>query len=69
MARAYLLYLFGASLFSSRRSRVHLSYLLALRHLRTASRFNWGGAALGKAYSFLGDSLRMEQGEVGYWRI
>ncbi|KAI8572179.1 hypothetical protein RHMOL_Rhmol01G0178200 [Rhododendron molle] len=52
MALAYLLYLFGASLFLKRGSTVHLSYLPALRDLRTASRFDWGGAALGTAYLF-----------------
>lgn len=40
MAGAYLLYLFGASLFPNRHSRVHLSYLPALRDLRTTSRFD-----------------------------
>ncbi|XP_058180491.1 uncharacterized protein LOC131298986 [Rhododendron vialii] len=54
MARAYLLYLFGATLYPNRRSKVHLSYLPALRDLRTASRFDWGGAALGVAYGFMG---------------
>ncbi|KAI8559816.1 hypothetical protein RHMOL_Rhmol04G0204200 [Rhododendron molle] len=41
-----------------RRSTVHLSYLPALRDLRTASRFDWRGATLGTAYLFLGDSSR-----------
>ncbi|XP_058211681.1 protein MAIN-LIKE 1-like [Rhododendron vialii] len=69
MARAYLLYLFGATLYPNRCSKVHLSYLPALRDLRTASRFDWGGAALGAAYGFLGDSSRTEMSTVGYWRI
>ncbi|KAI8568954.1 hypothetical protein RHMOL_Rhmol02G0240900 [Rhododendron molle] len=69
MARAYLLYLFGATLYSNRRSKVHLSYLPALRDLRTASRFDWGGAALGTAYVFLGDSSRTGQSTAGYWRV
>ncbi|KAI8529966.1 hypothetical protein RHMOL_Rhmol11G0017100 [Rhododendron molle] len=69
MARAYLLYLFGATLYPGRRSKVHLSYLPALRDLRTASRFDWGGAALGAAYGFLGDSSRTEQSTAGYWRV
>ncbi|XP_058216837.1 protein MAINTENANCE OF MERISTEMS-like [Rhododendron vialii] len=69
MARAYLLYLFGATLYPNRRSKVHLSYLSALRDLRTASRFDWGGAALGAAYGFLGDSSRTEMSTAGYWRI
>ena len=69
MARAYLLYLFGASLFPNRRSNVHLSYLPALRDFRTASRFDWGGAALGTAYAFLGDSSRTGQSTAGYWRV
>ncbi|XP_058208188.1 serine/threonine-protein phosphatase 7 long form homolog [Rhododendron vialii] len=69
MARAYLLYLFGATLYPNRRSKVHLSYLPALRDLRTASRFDWGGAALGAAYGFMGDSSRTEMSTAGYWRI
>ncbi|KAI8568397.1 hypothetical protein RHMOL_Rhmol02G0195800 [Rhododendron molle] len=69
MARAYLLYLFGATLYPNRRSRVHLSYLPALRDLRTASRFDWGGAALGTAYTFLGNLSRTGKSTAGYWRV
>ncbi|KAI8573239.1 hypothetical protein RHMOL_Rhmol01G0263100 [Rhododendron molle] len=69
MARAYLLYLFGATLYPNRRSRVHLSYLPALRDLRTASRFDWGGAALATAYTFMGNSSRTGKSTAGYWRI
>ncbi|KAI8568369.1 hypothetical protein RHMOL_Rhmol02G0193100 [Rhododendron molle] len=69
MARAYLLYIFGASPFPGRGSTVHLSYLLALRDLRTASRFDWGGAALGTAYQFFGDASRNGQSMAGYWRV
>ncbi|KAI8535785.1 hypothetical protein RHMOL_Rhmol10G0201000 [Rhododendron molle] len=69
MARAYLLYLFGAILYPGRRRKVHLSYLPALRDLRTASRFDWGGPALGTAYAFLGNSSRIEQSTAGYWRV
>ncbi|KAI8559156.1 hypothetical protein RHMOL_Rhmol04G0151500 [Rhododendron molle] len=54
---------------AARGSTVHLSYLPALRDLRRASLFDWGGAALGTAYLFLGDSSRMEQSAAGYWRI
>ncbi|KAI8538396.1 hypothetical protein RHMOL_Rhmol09G0099800 [Rhododendron molle] len=69
MARAYLLYMFGASLFPGRGSTIHLSYLPALRDLRTASRFDWGGAALGTAYQFFGDASRNGQSMAGYWRV
>ncbi|KAI8568934.1 hypothetical protein RHMOL_Rhmol02G0239400 [Rhododendron molle] len=69
MARAYLLYLFGVTLYLGRCSKVHLSYLPALRDLRTASRFDLRGAALGAAYGFLGDSSRTEQSTAGYWRV
>lgn len=69
MARAYLMYLFGASLYPSRHSKVHLSYLPALRDLRTTSHFDWGGAALGTVYGFLGDVSRTEQAAAGCWRI
>ncbi|KAI8530044.1 hypothetical protein RHMOL_Rhmol11G0023900 [Rhododendron molle] len=69
MARAYLLYMFGASLYPGRGSTVHLSYLPALRDLRTASRFDWGGAALGTAYLLFGDSSRTGQSTAGYWHV
>ncbi|XP_058225789.1 uncharacterized protein LOC131334672 isoform X2 [Rhododendron vialii] len=69
MARAYLLYLFGASLYPNRRSKVHLSYLPALRDLSTASRFDWGGAALGTCYGFMGDFTRIKKAVAGYWRV
>ncbi|KAI8571985.1 hypothetical protein RHMOL_Rhmol01G0163500 [Rhododendron molle] len=69
MARAYLLYLFGASVYPSRCNRVYLSYLTVLRDPRKASRFDWGRAALGTVYGFLGDASRTEQVAAGYWRI
>ncbi|XP_058223161.1 uncharacterized protein LOC131332868 [Rhododendron vialii] len=69
MARAYLMYLFGASLYPSKRSRVQLSQLPALRDLRTTSRLDWGGAALGTVYAFMGNASRTEQAIAGYWRI
>ncbi|KAI8568374.1 hypothetical protein RHMOL_Rhmol02G0193600 [Rhododendron molle] len=46
-----------------------MSYLPALRDLKTASRFDWGGAALGTAYAFLGHSSRTGQSTAGYWRV
>ncbi|KAI8571745.1 hypothetical protein RHMOL_Rhmol01G0142600 [Rhododendron molle] len=58
MTRAYLLYLFGASLFPLRRSRVHLSYLAGLVDLKQAGLFDWGGAALCMLYCFLGAASR-----------
>ncbi|KAI8550575.1 hypothetical protein RHMOL_Rhmol06G0117800 [Rhododendron molle] len=69
MARAYLLYLFGTTLYPNRRNRVHLSYLPALRDLRTTSCFDWGGAALGMAYAFLGNSSTTGKSTAGYWRV
>lgn len=66
MVRAYLLYLFGASLYPNRRSRVHLSYLPALWDLSTTSRFDWGAASLGACYSFLGDITRTKKAVGGY---
>ncbi|KAI8568937.1 hypothetical protein RHMOL_Rhmol02G0239600 [Rhododendron molle] len=69
IARAYLLYMFGASLLPGRGSTVHLSYLPALKDLRAASRFDWGGAALGTAYQFFGDASRNGQSMAGYWRV
>ncbi|KAI8550394.1 hypothetical protein RHMOL_Rhmol06G0102800 [Rhododendron molle] len=70
MARAYLLYLFGASLFPNRRSRVHLNYLPGLVDLRQAGRYDWGGAALCTLYCFLGAASRGVGDTVGgYWRV
>ena len=70
MARAYLLYLFGASLYPNRRSRVHLSYLAGLVDLRQAGRFDWGGSALCTLYCLLGASSRGVGNTVGgYWRV
>lgn len=40
MSRAYLLYLFGASLFLNRRSVVHIGWLTALADLEIAGRFD-----------------------------
>ncbi|KAI8559656.1 hypothetical protein RHMOL_Rhmol04G0190200 [Rhododendron molle] len=60
----------GASLFPSRRSRVHLSYLGGLADLRQAGRFDWGGAALCTLYCFLGAaSCGVGNTVGGYWRV
>ncbi|XP_058217451.1 protein MAINTENANCE OF MERISTEMS-like [Rhododendron vialii] len=70
MARAYLLYLFGASLLPNRRSRVHLCYLAGLVDLGQAGRFDWGGAALCMLYCLLGAASRGVGDTVGwYWRV
>ncbi|XP_058211643.1 protein MAIN-LIKE 2-like [Rhododendron vialii] len=70
MARAYLLYLFGASLFPNRRSRVHLCYLVGLVDLGQAGRFDWGGDALCTLYCLLGAASRGVGDTVGgYWRV
>ncbi|XP_058224951.1 protein MAINTENANCE OF MERISTEMS-like [Rhododendron vialii] len=69
MARAYLLYLFRATLYPNKRSTVHLSYLPALYDLSTASRFDWGGAALGTCYGFMGAFSRGKKATAGYWRV
>ncbi|KAI8551106.1 hypothetical protein RHMOL_Rhmol06G0159300 [Rhododendron molle] len=58
MARCFLLYLLGASLFPNRRNRVHLSLLPALRDVGEIARFDWGGAALGTCYAFMGSLSR-----------
>lgn len=70
MARAYLLYLFGATLFPNRRSEVHLGWLPALEDLERAGRFNWGGAGLSTLYSFLGSFTRRAGSTLGgYWFV
>lgn len=65
MARAYLLYLFGASLFLNRHRRVHMSFLPALWHMWMASLFDWGGSALAACYSFMGAAPRGVCGTAG----
>ncbi len=67
-ARCYLLYVFGATLFANRRCLVHLSMLPALRDLRTAGRFDWGGAILATCYVFLGSMSRAKGAIAGFWR-
>ncbi|KAI8568393.1 hypothetical protein RHMOL_Rhmol02G0195400 [Rhododendron molle] len=70
MARVYLLYLFGVSLFPNRRSRVHFCYLAGLVDLGQAGRFDWGGAALCTLYCFLGAASRGVGDTIGgYWRL
>ena len=66
MARAYLLYLFGVSLFPNRQGIVHLGWLPALANLETAHTLDFGGAAL---YCFLGSCSRGAGKTMGgYWR-
>ncbi|XP_058217462.1 protein MAINTENANCE OF MERISTEMS-like [Rhododendron vialii] len=69
MARAYLLYLFGATLYLNKRATMHLSYLPALRNLHTASRYNWGGTTFGVCYGFMGEFSRGKKATTGYWRV
>jgi hypothetical protein len=70
LARCFLLYLLGASLFPNRRNRVHLSLLPALRDVGEVARFDWGGAALGTCYAFMGSLSRGAGVSLGgYWRV
>ncbi|KAI8546925.1 hypothetical protein RHMOL_Rhmol07G0157300 [Rhododendron molle] len=70
MARCFLLYLLGASLFPNRRNRVHLSLLPASRDVGEIARFDWGGAALGTCYAFMGSLSRGAGVSLGgYWRL
>ena len=68
MARMFILCLFATALFPNKRSHVHLSYLPALRDLRTAGRYDWGGAALCTCYVFMGLVSRGLVSIAGYWR-
>ncbi|XP_058223034.1 protein MAINTENANCE OF MERISTEMS-like [Rhododendron vialii] len=70
MARCFLVYVLGVSLFPNRRNRVHLSFLQALRNIEEIAHFDWGGTALGACYAFMG-SLSQEAGKSlgGYWRL
>ncbi|KAI8547435.1 hypothetical protein RHMOL_Rhmol07G0195200 [Rhododendron molle] len=63
LAWCFLLYVLGASLFPNRRNQVHLSPLLELRDIGQIARYDWGGAALGACYAFMG-SLPVEQEEA-----
>lgn len=70
LARAFLLYLFGATLFPSKDSRVHLHYLAAMRDFATVKDYNWGGAALATLYGHMGIASRSSNpGVGGYWRV
>ncbi|XP_058208191.1 protein MAIN-LIKE 2-like [Rhododendron vialii] len=70
MARCFLLYVLSASLFPNRCNRVHLSFLPALRNIGEITRFNWGGAALGACYAFMGSLSRgVGKSLGGYWRV
>ncbi|KAI8535336.1 hypothetical protein RHMOL_Rhmol10G0166400 [Rhododendron molle] len=60
----------GASLFSNRHNRVHISLLPALRDVEEIARFDWGGAALGTCYAFMGSFSRGAGVSLGgYWRV
>ncbi|KAI8538419.1 hypothetical protein RHMOL_Rhmol09G0101700 [Rhododendron molle] len=52
-------------MYPNKRSTVHLSYLPALRDLRTTSWFDWGEPALGACYGFYGRVLTRSEGD--YW--
>jgi hypothetical protein len=70
MARAYLLYLFGVSLFPNRRSEVHLGWLPALADLGRVASLDFGGAALCTLYCFLGAVSRGVGTSLGgFWRV
>ena len=70
MARAYLLYLFGVSLFPNRRSEVHLGWLPALADLSRVASLDFGGAALCTLYCFLGSVSRGVGTSLGgFWRV
>ncbi|XP_058189305.1 protein MAIN-LIKE 1-like [Rhododendron vialii] len=70
MARCFLLYMLGASLFPNRRNRVRISLLPALRDVGEIARFDWGGAALGTCYAFMGSLSRWAGVSLGgYWRV
>lgn len=70
MARAYLLYLFGASLFLNRRGSVHLGWLPALENLEIVGKYDWGGAGLATVYCFLGFVSRGVAKSLGdFWRV
>ncbi|KAI8542263.1 hypothetical protein RHMOL_Rhmol08G0125200 [Rhododendron molle] len=55
---------------TGRRNRVHLSLLPALRDIGEIAHFDWGGAALGTCYAFMGSlSRRAGVSLGGYWRV
>lgn len=68
-ARCYLLFLFGACIYANKRNLVHLSYLPALRDLRSASRYDWGSACLASCYTFMGLMSRRKGAIAGFWRL
>ncbi|XP_058213858.1 protein MAIN-LIKE 2-like [Rhododendron vialii] len=70
VARAFLLYLFGAALFPNKDSRVHLHYLAGMKDLSTVKDYDWGGAALATLYGHMGAISRGTTLSMGgYWRV
>ena len=54
LARAFLLYLLGVSLFATKDNRISLRFLPALRDLYRVHTYDWGGAALATIYGHMG---------------
>lgn len=63
MAMTYLLYLVGATLYPNKGA------MPTLFDSRTAYRYDWGGAALGACYGFMGEFTRYKKAVASYWRI
>ncbi|KAH7863293.1 hypothetical protein Vadar_015811 [Vaccinium darrowii] len=69
-ARCYLLYVFGASLYTNRIYKVHFSFLPALRDFEKAAQYDWGGLGLAVCYSFMGAvSRRRGTSLAGLWSL
>lgn len=70
LARSFLLYMFGAALFSNKDSRVHLHYLGAMNNLAAVKDYDWGGAALATLYGHMSVTSRSKKPSMGgYWRV
>ena len=54
LARAFILYMLGTSLFSSIDNTVSLGLLAALVDFESISRYDWGGAGLATVYGYMG---------------
>ena len=72
LARVFLLYLLGVSLFATKDNRISLRFLPALRDLYRVHTYDWGGAALATIYGHMGHISRSSESTLsmgGYWRI
>ncbi|KAJ4952930.1 hypothetical protein NE237_029762 [Protea cynaroides] len=67
--RAFLLYLFGQTLFSNANGFVNLSLLIPLRNLETAGEYDWGAAAMAYLFQHMRFFTRVHTPLKGFWQV